>query len=86
MRGKVFELFFCEGELAAEFFIGMKSRHNSRGHNPCGIDIALEMIAADHPAFTDLKSASEDLVLSCGIYLGENQSRRPSDGGVSRRI
>ena len=69
-------------ELLHEILVSMQTRNDSAGHYTRGIDIALEMIPADHTALPHFKSSFEDFVLTIHIDLSQYERRSPTDGGM----
>ncbi len=57
----------------------MEASHSDGACDAAGVDIALEVVAADHTALAHLIAAFENLVLALGIDFGKHKRCGPAD-------
>lgn len=70
-------------QLLLEGRIGMQRGDDRRTDDTRRVYVALPVIAADHPALAELKSALKDFILPLGINLSQHQRGGPADRGVA---
>ena len=70
-------------KLLLEGRVGMQRGNHRRTDNPRRVDVALPVIAADHPAFAQLKAALKNFILPLRINLSQHQRGGPADRGVA---
>lgn len=64
--------------LLAKGGISMEAGYTAAGYKTAGINIALEVVAYDDTALTELPSITHDGVLTLRTYLGQEQPDYPS--------
>ncbi len=74
---------FGFGQLLLESGVGMEASHYAGANDAPGIDIALEMVAANHSALAHLVASVQNLINAVRIDLSEHQGCGPADRGMA---